>query len=81
MNTVQIFNLTIFCFVIKRYYEVKNQISYVMYPYIKFVVLGGNFHCERIMNLFIYINIVSMCLQLDTVHNSSVLNVMAVGLF
>ena len=63
MNTVHIFNLTIFCFVIKQYYEVKDQISYVKYPYITFIVLGGNSHFEKIMNLLIHMNIVSMCLQ------------------
>jgi len=81
MNTVQSFNLTIFFFVIKQYYEVKDQISYVMYLYVIFVVLGGNNHFEKTMNLLISMNILSMGLQLVILHNSSVLTMMAVGFF
>jgi hypothetical protein len=81
MNTVQTFNLTIFYFVIKQYYEVNDQISYVMYPYISFVVPGKSSHCEKLMNLLIYMNIVSVCLQLGILHNYSVLIMMVVGFF
>lgn len=70
MNTVQNFNLTIFCFAIKQYYEIKDQSSYVMYQYITFVVLGGNSHFEKTMNLLIYMSIVSMYFQLGIFHNS-----------
>ena len=81
MNTVQIFNLTIFCFVIKQYYEVNDRISYVMYPYITYILLGGNSHCEKTMNLLISMNILSIGLQLGILHNSSVLTMMTVGFF
>jgi len=52
-----------------------------MYPCITFIVLGGNYHCEKIMDLLIYLNILSICIQFDILHNSSVLTMMAVGFF
>jgi hypothetical protein len=58
-----------------------EQNSYVMYPCITFLVLGGNSHCEKTMNLLNYMNFVSMCLQLSILDNSSVLMTVAVGVF